>query len=81
MVYRVACEETYHYAVNQGLVDWTIPADHAVRRFAERALTEAGHWEATLEGRIQMSPAYRAYWDARQALPLTVLDLSEEVVR
>jgi hypothetical protein len=52
-----------------------------VRRFAERALTEAGHWEATLEGRIQMSPAYRAYWDARQALPLTALDLSEEAVR
>jgi 3-deoxy-D-manno-octulosonate 8-phosphate phosphatase (KDO 8-P phosphatase) len=81
MVYREACEETYHYAVNQGLVDWTIPADHAVRRFAERALTEAGLWEATLEGRIEMSPAYRAYWAARQELSLEVLDLREEAVR
>ncbi|MGA0248220.1 MAG: hypothetical protein ACO3NV_06300, partial [Schleiferiaceae bacterium] len=38
MVYREACEETYHYAVNQGWVDITLQADHAVRRFAEQQL-------------------------------------------
>ncbi len=78
MVYREACEETYHFAVNQGWVDWTIPADHAVRRFAERALTESGLWESSLEGRVQVSAAYQKYWKARQEVELTVLDLGED---
>jgi hypothetical protein len=34
-----------------------------------------------LEGRIEMSPTYRAYWAARQELSLEVLDLREEAVR
>lgn len=80
MVYREACEETYHYAVNQGWVDWTLQPEHAVRRFAERYLTESGQWEAVVEGRMQLSDSYKAYWNARQAQDLTCLDLREETV-
>ena len=76
MVYREACEETYHYAVNHGWVDLTLPADHAVRRFAEQQLTASGLWETVLEGRMTMSPEYQAYWSERQSIPLDVLDFS-----
>ena len=75
MVQREACEETYHFAVNQGLVDWTLDADHAIRRFAEKYLTEAGTWEAVLEGRMSMSAEYTAYWEARQSIITQSMDL------
>lgn len=76
MVYREACDETYHYAVNQGWVDLTLQADHAVRRFAEGQLVQSGMWERVLEGRMTMSPEYQAYWALRQSIPLEIIDFS-----
>lgn len=81
MVHREACDETYHYAVNQGWVDWTLQPDHAVRQFAERYLTEAGIWEAVIEGRMTMSDQYKEYWKLRNSQELIRLDFRDKAVQ